>query len=136
MKILTSITFLSLLTCITKEDNWAITITHANAKSKLCHSLFLNKILQMNMKSDFIQPVKLVTNYYALQKFLVYVMFSTHNMGWSNNQTSVLVSYRSVYILFHELFDHSSCSFFNVSYKFWLPFSCYDILCWQNTLDK
>ena len=103
MKILTSITFLSLLTCITKEDNWAITITHANAKSKLCHSLFLNKILQMNMKSDFIQPVKLVTNYYALQKFLVYVMFSTHNMGWSNNQTCVLVSYRFVYILFHGL---------------------------------
>ena len=33
MKILTSITFLSLLTCITKEDNWAITIIHANAFS-------------------------------------------------------------------------------------------------------
>ena len=25
--------------------------------------------------------------------------------------------------------NHASCSFFNVSYKFLLPFSCYDILC-------
>ena len=36
MTILTSITFLPLLTCITKEDNWAVTIIHVNAKSKLC----------------------------------------------------------------------------------------------------
>ena len=39
----------------------------------------------------------------CITKFLVYVMFSTHNMGWSNNQTCVLVSYRFVYILFHGL---------------------------------
>ena len=39
----------------------------------------------------------------CITKFLVYVMFSTHNMGWTNNQTCMLVSYRFVYILFHGL---------------------------------
>ena len=34
MTILTSITFLSLLTCITKEENWAVTIILANALSQ------------------------------------------------------------------------------------------------------
>ena len=78
-------------------------IIHAHAKAKLCHNLFLDKILYMNIKSDFIQPMKLVINYHALQKFLVYVMFSAHNMGWSNNQTCLMVSYRFFYILFHGL---------------------------------
>ena len=39
----------------------------------------------------------------CITNFLVYVMFSTHNMGRTNNQTCVLVSYRFVYILFHGL---------------------------------
>ena len=32
--------------------------------------------------------------------------------------------------------NHSSCSFFIYSYKFWLPFSCYDILCWQKLINR
>ena len=78
-------------------------IIHAHAKARLCHNLFLYKILQMNIKSDFIQPMKLVINYHALQKFLVSGMFSTHNTGRSNNQTCLMVSYRFGYILFHGL---------------------------------
>ena len=126
MKILTSITFLSLLTSITK-DNRAITIIHA--KSKLCHSLFLNKILQMNMKSDFIQPVKLVINYRAFFFFFgLYHVFHTQYAVIQQSKMSAGVI-QVVYILFHGLSKITSVVPFNVSYKFWLPLSCYDILC-------
>ena len=47
--------------------------------------------------------MKLIIDYYALQKFLAYVMFSTHNMGVIQQSNMPLVSYRFVYILFHGL---------------------------------